>query len=116
MISGIITADVLIQRLNRKLTTDNQVLRTTRGELLRRELGEYHTIDLRTGNIANYGLTLRKLVEMGREKKVLADWEAVSDTEAVTAEPEGDHGYAANVDGAETLNMSRAPEAFQEKA
>jgi hypothetical protein len=53
---------------------------------------------------------------MGREKKVLADWEAVSDTEAVTAEPEGDHGYAANVDGAETLNMSRAPEAFQEKA
>ena len=66
----------LIQRINRKLAQDEQILRATRGDgRTRQEFGDYYIVNTRTNGVdANHV----DPEELARELKVLRDWEEVS--------------------------------------
>jgi hypothetical protein len=69
----------LIQRLNRKLKENDLIVKKTRPNSKSwSTLGDYYVIDLNLNGIVDRGLDADDLEKMGREKKVLADWETVS--------------------------------------
>ena len=65
----------VIQRINRKLTDDDEVLKTTRGERARFDLGDYYILDQRRNFIAAKYVDPE---ELARKIGVLAEWEEVA--------------------------------------
>jgi hypothetical protein len=72
----------LLQRINRKLAKDQEVLKTLRGQRYENDLGRYYTVNVADNRIA---ATHVDPAMLGQELGVLAVWECV------TAE-EGSHG------------------------
>jgi hypothetical protein len=70
-----VTERALLQRINRKLAADNEVLKRTRGEKMKREFGDYYHLDLMRNCILGSSVDLEK---WGREMKVMAEWEALA--------------------------------------
>jgi hypothetical protein len=68
-----ITERALIQRINRKLKPDLEMLRVTR-ERWQTELGRFHIIDFDKNWICRKDVDLE---ELGRDLGVLADYEAL---------------------------------------
>ena len=65
----------VIQRINRKLADDDEVLKTTRGERARFDLGDYYILDQRRNFIAAKYVDPE---ELARKIGVLAEWEEVA--------------------------------------
>jgi hypothetical protein len=70
-----ITERALIQRINRKLWHDDEVLKTARSERARFDLGDYYVLDWRINGIVGKNVDPE---EMGRELGVLKAWEKVA--------------------------------------
>ena len=72
-----VTMRALIQRINRKLAIERgYVLKITRGNRWRGELGDYYAVDPKRNGI------VREFIEpedLGRELGVLRDWEQVKE-------------------------------------
>jgi hypothetical protein len=74
-----VSVRALIQRLNRKLKSDDTIVKKTRPDSRAwSDLGDYYVLDLNRNLIVDRRLDVDDLEKMGREKKVLADWERVS--------------------------------------
>lgn len=71
-----VTSRALIQRINRRLKPDGEMLKRSRGALAEGELGEYYTVDFER-NVLGY--TRINLEKYGRELGVLADFESLED-------------------------------------
>lgn len=71
-----ISERALLQRLNRKLASEQLILKKTRGEKLVREVGDYFLLDLHRNRIAEKDVDL---AAMGRERGVLQPWEIVGE-------------------------------------
>lgn len=71
-----ISGRALIQRINRKLKLEDQVLRAARGERARMDLGEYYIIDVRHNFVLFKDIGLK---ELGRELGVLAKYERLEE-------------------------------------
>ncbi len=63
-----------IQRINRKLAADQEMLKTCRGERLKQEVGRYYVIDLFHNRVAEKHIELE---EFGRKLGVIAGYEEV---------------------------------------
>jgi hypothetical protein len=70
-----ITEGALIQRLNRYLRAEEQVVRKTRGNRQLQDFGEYYILDFNRNWVVASWLTLEKLEDMAREYNLLEDWE-----------------------------------------
>src|SRR5262245_2533729 len=71
-----ISERALVQRINRKLATENEVLKKTRGASAIQNLGDYYILDL------HKNLVLANDVDpiaLGKELGVLADFERVEE-------------------------------------
>ena len=71
-----VTRRALLQRINRALKKDGEMLKATRGERARQDLGDYYIIDL------NLNAVLHKDVDLescGRDLKVLQKFERLVD-------------------------------------
>jgi hypothetical protein len=71
-----VTTRAVIQRINRELKPDLQMLKITRGERWRPELGDFYVSDF------NKNWIVEKHVDpetLGRELEVLESWEKVVD-------------------------------------
>lgn len=71
-----VTMRALIQRINRRLTKDEEHLKSIRGERFRHELGDYYIVDL------NRNAIVAKQVdpeELGRTLGVLRPFERVEE-------------------------------------
>ncbi len=66
----------LIQRINRRLSDDGEMLKAIRSERWRHELGDYHTIDIPTNSISRKHVDLEAL---GRELGALQKFEHLAD-------------------------------------
>jgi len=64
----------LIQRINRKLAKDGQVLKKLRGERWRTDLGEYYVVDLANNALKTWHVDL---VAFAKELQVISPWEEV---------------------------------------
>jgi len=64
----------LIQRINRTLKPDLETLKITRGEQMRREVGDYYRLNLRYNCISGKHMDPE---EYGRNLGVLQPWETV---------------------------------------
>ena len=64
----------IIQRVNRKLIADDEVLKASRTELMRSDCGDYYIVDWRRNSICQ---THVDPVTLARELGVLHRWEAV---------------------------------------
>lgn len=73
-----VTMRALIQRINRKLRPDDEMLKVARGERARAQLGDYYAIDFNRNIVTAQHVDPEK---WGREMNVLAPWEHVSDEE-----------------------------------
>src|SRR5262249_26929673 len=80
----------LIQRINRKLKPQDEMLKTLRGERCRNELGNYYIVDF------NRNCILHKWIDpeaLGRDLGVLHPWERLEDEldrlEAERPQPKG---------------------------
>lgn len=71
-----VSTRALIQRINRKLATEQQQLKATRGERWRNELGDYYIIDVNINGIIAKHVDLEKL---GREMECLPKWETLGE-------------------------------------
>lgn len=75
-----ITERALLQRINRKLKKENQVLRTARGFWAGpnwyedNNLGRYYVIDIYQNMLVDHHVDIE---EMGRDTGALAEWEAL---------------------------------------
>jgi hypothetical protein len=69
-----VTMRALIQRVNRKLATDGEVLKTTRGARAHQELGDYYVLNVRMNAVARHDVDPEAL---GRRIGVLRPWEYV---------------------------------------
>ena len=69
-----VTMRSVIQRINRRLKPDREQLKTTRGERLRMEVGDYYVINYAKNFIAYKDVDPEQL---GRELGVLKEWEQV---------------------------------------
>ena len=65
----------VIQRINRKLKPDLEMLKATRGERMRREFGDYYVIDFRRNFVTH---TRVDPEEMARDLGVLKEWETLA--------------------------------------
>ncbi len=74
-----VTERAVVQRINRKLRDDDQVLKVTRGERARLDLGDFYILNWRLNVIADKFVDPE---EMGRELGVLQPWERVIYSEA----------------------------------
>jgi hypothetical protein len=74
-----ITARALVQRLNRKLAEQDQVLKKSRGARTQLDLGDYYVIDFRRNFVVDDHCDL---AELGREFEVLRDYEEVVEEES----------------------------------
>ncbi|HTQ03027.1 MAG TPA: hypothetical protein VMI54_04195 [Polyangiaceae bacterium] len=71
-----VTKRALIQRINRKIADDGEVLKATRGERSRQELGDFYILD------PNHNAIVNKHVDpeaLGRELGVLKPYETLVD-------------------------------------
>jgi hypothetical protein len=66
----------LVARINRKLKPDWEMVRATRGERWRPELGDWYAVDLRRNAILATHLDLE---EYGRDLGVLREFEAFAE-------------------------------------
>lgn len=66
----------LIQRINRALAKRGDLLKTTRSDKWRNELGDYYTVDLQQNTVVEKHVELESL---GRKLKVLADYERLEE-------------------------------------
>ena len=73
-----VTMRALIQRINRALKQDNEILKTARGERLRQGVGDYYVLDLSGNFILNKDVDP---VAMARDMEVLQPWEVVAEDE-----------------------------------
>jgi len=64
----------IIQRVNRKLIADDEVLKASRTELMRSDCGDYYIVDWRRNSICKTHVDPKALA---RELGVLHRWEAV---------------------------------------
>ena len=71
-----VSTRALIQRINRKLATEQQQLKATRGERWRTELGDYYIIDANHNFVIAQHVDLEKL---GRELECLPKWEKLGE-------------------------------------
>ena len=69
-----VTQRALIQRINRALEKEGQILKTTRGNKWRSSLGDYYVVDLNRNTMISTHVDLE---ELGREIKVLAPYESM---------------------------------------
>jgi hypothetical protein len=69
-----VTMRSVIQRINRKLAADNEVLRVAKGERVRLQVGHYFVLDLEIGGILHQDVDPEALA---RELGVLRDYEEV---------------------------------------
>jgi len=76
MKTATISRRALLQRINRALASDNQVLKATRGEFDRPDLGDYYIVDLGSRRVSRKKLDP---VKLGRELGVLRDYEQLLD-------------------------------------
>ncbi|HEY3549338.1 MAG TPA: hypothetical protein VGK17_24980 [Propionicimonas sp.] len=75
-----VTMRALVQRINRKLAKENQVLKAQRGAAARLDnpqgLGAYYIVDTHSGNVDAQHVDPEKL---GRELGVLQTWERLEE-------------------------------------
>jgi hypothetical protein len=64
----------LIQRINRRLGSDNEVLKKSRGARAQQDLGDYYVIDVSVGAVCHKDVDLE---QFGRKLEVLNTWERV---------------------------------------
>ena len=67
-----VTARALIQRINRKLAEEGEVLKAARGAKVEQQLGTYYTLDMRTNAVVAKDVDLERL---GRELGALKPFE-----------------------------------------
>lgn len=66
----------LIQRINRVLKSDDEVLKATRGELARSNLGDYYILDLPRNAVVHRDVDIEAL---GRKLNVLREFESLGE-------------------------------------
>jgi hypothetical protein len=71
-----VTTRALIQRINRALRTDQEALKTSRGERMRQAVGEHYIINYSMNAVTHHNVDPETL---GRDLKVLNAWETVID-------------------------------------
>lgn len=71
-----VSTRALILRINRKIKAGNEVLRISRTERMRRQVGDYYLLDLRLGGVTGKNVDPAAL---GRKLGVLKPYEEVSD-------------------------------------
>jgi hypothetical protein len=71
-----VTMRALIQRINRKIAADGEVLKTARGDRARLDLGAYYVIDVNRNFIASKHVDPEA---WGRELGVLRPYECVAE-------------------------------------
>jgi hypothetical protein len=69
-----VTMRALIQRINRKLRDQDEVLKTSRGERARNEIGNYYCLDIKRNALSAKHVDPE---EWGRDLGVLRPWERV---------------------------------------
>jgi hypothetical protein len=65
----------LVQRINRKLAADDEVLKAARGARLQQEVGQFFIVNVRINGVTGKDVDPEVL---GRELGVLKPWEAVA--------------------------------------
>lgn len=68
----------LIQRINRKLRDENEVVRAARGERAKQQLGDFYRLDVDRNAVVQTDVDLE---ELGRELGVLSAAEVLDDAE-----------------------------------
>jgi len=71
-----VSARAAIARINRKLRSDFEVLKTARSESVERNVGRYFILDVQHNYIAHVHQDLETL---GRKLGVLQEWETVTE-------------------------------------
>lgn len=71
-----VTTRALIQRINRKLKPENEILKTSRGARCRQDMGDYFIIDFFSNVVIAQHVDPETL---GRELEVLKAWEHVAE-------------------------------------
>lgn len=69
----------LYQRINRALSNRGELLRATRGESLRRKMGDFYIVSLKTNALVKKSVDIEKV---GRKLKVLQPWEGLIEIRA----------------------------------
>jgi hypothetical protein len=67
-----VSMKALMARINRKLAHEDEMLKATRGERYRHDLGDYYVIGIRVGGVNASHVDPE---ELGREIGVLKPWE-----------------------------------------
>ena len=70
-----ITIRALVQRINRKLAEDGEVLKAPRGARALQELGDYYILDINLNAVLHKDVDVE---ELGRELGALKDYEHVA--------------------------------------
>jgi hypothetical protein len=76
MAKATVSQRALIQRINRALAPDDMVLKTSRNERMRLDVGDWYVVNTRINGIVQ-PYKHRDLEDIGRELGVLKDWERV---------------------------------------
>jgi hypothetical protein len=71
-----VTTRALLQRINRALKKDDEMLKTTRGERGRSDLGDYYVLDLNRNFVTRHDVDPEAL---GRKLGVLKDFEHIEE-------------------------------------
>jgi hypothetical protein len=71
-----VTMRALIQRINRKLSAEEEMLKVTRGDRWRGDLGDYYVVDMNRNHLVS---THVDVAALGRKLGVLAAWENVEE-------------------------------------
>jgi hypothetical protein len=71
-----VTMRALIQRINRKIAMDGEVLKTARGQAARAELGDYYIINVHHNFVSAKDVDLEA---RGRELGVLRPYECIAE-------------------------------------
>lgn len=69
-----VTVRAVLQRINRKLAPESQVVRKTRGSRAIQDLGEYYLLDWNRNVVLDSRVDVERL---GRKLKLVGDWESV---------------------------------------
>jgi len=69
-----VTKRAIMQRINRALAKQGELLRANRSSSYQHDLGHYYVIDLRLNAVVGKDVDL---TELGKELGVLKDWESV---------------------------------------
>jgi len=73
-----VTVRSAIQRINRRLKPDNEMLKTARGRYMRMQVGDYYIVNFNRNFILHTNVDPELL---GRELGVLHEWERVIDVD-----------------------------------